>query len=472
MKRISALMMSGFLPMNRMKMKRYFLILSLMLLPVLNVTAQFREGFSYQELYDSETVAALKAHVRALCASQMEGRKAGSEGERLAAEYVADIFKEYDVELLTPEEGGVFGISKDGADTLTSRNVIGFVPGYDKNLRDRYIVVGARLDNLGMMTMTVDGKPVEKILTGANGNASGLSMMLELARMVQTNSVLFRRTVLFVAFGASAETYAGSWYFLNREFADVDKIDAMVNLDMLGTGYKGFYAYTSSNADMNALVNSLTVDLQPIQPEVVASEPYPSDHRAFYSMEIPSVMFTTGRYPEHNTERDTEKILDFENMERELEYLYNFTLALANTDSELSFRPKDVQKRLSEYDDVVPFYDCDQRPVFLNSTDPAQFLNKWVYQYLKYPKEAVNEGIQGRVMVDFVIGKDGKVSDVRILKGLSPAIDAEVLKVVGASPKWKPGRVNGEKVRTSLTIPVEFKLEKNTSKSSFGIKKY
>lgn len=447
-------------------------MLFLSLVPAFNAGAQFREGASYQELYDSETVASMKSHIRTLASSMMEGRKAGSEGEKLAAEYVEDVLKSYDVDVLSPKGGEVFGIRKENGDTLTSRNVTAFVPGYDKNLKDRYIVVGARLDNLGSMTMTVDGQPVERILAGANGNASGLSLMLELARMVRTNSVLFRRSVLFVAFGASAETYAGAWYFLNREFSDVEAVDAMINLDMLGTGYNGFYAYTSSNADMNALIKGLTDGLQPVRPEITAAEPYPSDHRAFYSKEIPSVMFTTGHYPEHNTERDTEKILDYEMMERELEYLYNFTLALANTNSQLSFKPSEVPSRGKNYNDVVSFYDCHQRPVFLNSADPVQFLEKWVYQYVKYPEEAVAQGIQGRVMVDFVIGKDGKLTDVRIVKGLSPEIDAEVLKVVNASPKWKPGKVNGEKVRASLTLPVEFKLEKKGGKSSFGTKKY
>ncbi len=446
-------------------------MLFLVLVPSFVVSAQFREGASYQELYDSETVVAMKSHVRTLTAAQLEGRKAGSEGEKAAAEYVTEVLKSYGVDVLSPSGGEVFGISKEGGDTLTSRNVIGFVQGYDRNLRDRYIVVGARLDNLGTMMMTVDGMPVEKILTGANGNASGLSMMLELARMVQTNSILFRRSILFVAFGASTETFAGSWYFLNRSFTDADKIDAMINLDMLGTGYKGFYAYSSSNADMNALVKGLSAELQPIQPEIVAAEPYPSDHRAFYDREIPSVFFTTGRYPEHNTERDTEKIIDYEMMERELEYLYKFTVTLANTEASLAFRPSEVPSRSKEYADVVSFYDCDQRPVFLNSADPVQFLNKWVYQYLKYPASAVEQGIQGRVMVELVIEKDGKVTGVRVVKGVSPELDAEALKVVSASPKWKPGRLNGEKVRTVLTIPVEFRLEKKGSKSSFGIKK-
>ena len=453
-------------------MKNIPLIVMLALMPAFSSYAQYRGDLAYADLDDSETVVSMKSHVRYLSSAMLEGRKAGSEGEQLAAEYVTEVLQSYGVDVLTPASGELFGVRKENGDTLTSRNVLGFVHGYDKKLRDRYIVVGARLDNLGSMTMTVDGTPVEKIYYGANGNASGLSMMLELARMIQTNKVLFRRSVLFVAFGASNETFAGSWYFLNRSFSDVDNIDAMVNLDMLGTGYNGFYAYTSSNADMNALIASLTVDLQPVMPEITASEPYPSDHRAFYSNEIPSVVFTTGRYPEHNTERDTQSIIDYEMMERELEYIYNFTLALANTEMTLSFRPDEVRKRGPSYDDVVSFYDCDIRPVFLHSSDPRTFLEKWVYQYLKYPEEAVRDGIQGRVMVDFIIEKDGKVTEVRVLKGVSEALDAEAVKVVSASPKWKPGRVNGNKVRTSLTIPVEFKLEKKGGKPSFGIKKY
>ncbi len=443
----------------------------LMACPILSVSAQFRGGASYDDLYDGETVSALKTHVRELSSAHLEGRRAGSEGEKAAAEYVTSMFKEYGVDVISSAGGDVFGIRKENGDTLTSRNVIGFVQGYDKELRDKYIVVGARLDNLGTMTMTVDGRPVEKIYYGANGNASGLSMLVELARMVQTNSILFRRSVLFIAFGASNETYAGSWYFLNRAFSDVDSIDAMINLDMLGMGNNGFYAYTSSNADMNALIRTLTGNLQPITPEITASEPYPSDHRAFYAKEIPSVLFTTGRYPEHNTYKDTQSILDYETMERELEYIYNFTVALANVNYRMAFRPSDVPDRGESFDDVVAYHDCDQRPVFFNSQDPRKFLEKWVYQYLKYPEEALKDGVQGRVMVGFIIEKDGKVTNVRVVKGVSPELDAEAVKVVAASPKWKPGRVAGQKVRTSMTIPVEFRLEKKGGKSGFGIKK-
>ena len=412
-----------------------------------------------------------KNHVAELSSAMYEGRKAGSEGERLAAEYVEETFKSYGIDVLSPRGGEKFGIKKESGDTLTSCNVVGFVQGYDPELRSRYIVVGARLDNLGTMTMTVDGQPREKIYFGANGNASGVSMLLEVARMVQTNSMLFRRSILFVAFGASTETFSGAWYFLNRSFKDAGNIDAMINLDMLGTGYKGFYAYTSSNADMNALIRTLSADLHPVEPEIISTETYPSDHRAFYAKEIPSVMFTTGKYSEHNTEKDTQSIIDYEMMEREQEYIFNFTLALANQQDAPAFHPDKVAGKRPTKDGVVSYYDCDVRPSFLNSTDIRKFLEQWVYQYLKYPPQAMRDGVQGRVMVEFVVNRDGKVSDVKVVKGVSEELNSEAVKVIAASPKWKPGKLNGEKVRCSITVPVEFRLEKKGSKPSFGIKK-
>jgi TonB family protein len=450
---------------------RFISAVAFVLLSV-SASAQFRDGAVYDDLYDGETVASLKSHVRELSAAHLEGRKAGSEGEKAAAEYVAQTLKSYGLDVLTPAEGDVFGLKTESGDTLTSRNVTAFVQGYDKNLRDRYIVVGARLDNLGMMTMTVDGKPVERVYCGANGNASGLAVLMELARMVQTNSIMFRRSVLFVAFGASMESFAGSWYFLNRSFAaDADKIDAMVNLDMLGTGYNGFYAYTASNMDLNSMIRTLTGELQPVLPEIVSNEVYPSDHRAFYDKEIPAVHFTTGRYPERNTDRDTQSIIDYENMERELEYIYNFTLALANASDAPSFRSDRISQKAVSDESVTAYNDCDQRPMFLNSQDPRKFLKEWVYQYLKYPERALRDGIQGRVQVDFIVEKDGRVTNVKVSKGVSEELDAEAVKVISASPKWKAGRVDGEKVRTAMTVPVEFRLEKKGGKSSFGIKK-
>ncbi len=187
------------------------------------------------------------------------------------------------------------------------------------------------MDNLGVNKMTVDGRVVDQIYFGANGNASGLAVMMELARMIKTNEILLRRSVIFVGFGSSTNSYAGAWYFLNRSFKDVDKIDAMINLDMLGTADNGLYAYTSSNSDMNEILKVLEAELQPVRPKIVTEEPYPSDHRAFYGASIPSVFLTSGRYPEHNSYKDSLSIIDFEMLERVLEYVYNLTMEFAVT---------------------------------------------------------------------------------------------------------------------------------------------
>ena len=431
--------------------------------------AQYISG--YADLSDSDVTKTLKNHISYLASDALEGRKAGSEGEYAAAEYVRDMFKEYGIDLLSGSEGDVFGISMPAGDTLTSRNVVGFVQGYDHTKFDRYIVVGARMDNLGVNVVDVDGKPVRQIYNGANGNASGVAMMLELARMVKTQEIMFRRSVIFIAFGASEQSFAGSWYFLNRAFSDVADIDAMINLDMVGTGGDGFYAYTSSNADMNEVVKSMAGQLQPILPTLTAQEPYPSDHRAFYDKEIPSILFTTGHYPEYGTERDTQSIIDYDTMERELEYVYNYSEALINGPKPI-FNPSDLSGLTSANkgdDAVVPYYDCDYRPSFLGSRDPRVFLEKWVYTYMKYPKEAVKNGIQGRVLVDFVIDEKGKVRDVKVLKGVDPLLDEEAVRIISASPDWKPGWLRGKKVKSRMSLYVEFRLEK---KGSFGLKRH
>ena len=308
-------------------MRRLFFVIFL-LLP-LAASAQFAEA-NLRDLDDSEVVSAMKEQVEYLSSAMLEGRKAGSQGEKEAAEYVSEVLASYGVDLLYGSEGDLFGLRQENGDTLRSRNVIGYIPGYDPQLREHYIVIGARLDNLGSSEMTVNGEKRRTIYYGANGNASGLSILLQLARKLKTNSVLLRRSVIIAAFGSSLQTGAGAWYFLNRSFAGADKIDAMINLDMLGTGSSGFYAYTASNRDLNEIVSRLSDTLQPMKPELVSLEPVNSDHRVFYDKQIPSIFFTTGMYPEYNSDKDTASVLEYDDMERELEYIYNFSLELCN----------------------------------------------------------------------------------------------------------------------------------------------
>ena len=441
-------------------MKR--LLLSLLLLLPLAASAQYRTP-GYSDLSESEAVRALKEDVGFLASAALEGRAAGSEGELEAARYMSSRLEALGVDLLYGRDGDLFGINREEAgDTLRSRNVAAFIPGYDKKLKNNYIVVCARLDNLGQATVNVDGVPLTKTYYGANGNASGLAMLLQLAGRLSTNRVLLKRSVLLLAPGASLRDGAGSWYFLNRSFPSAGDIDACVELNMLGTGAAGFYAYTASNADLNKVVTAMSNTLQPVQPRLVALEPCNSDHRIFYDRKIPAVLFTTGMYPEYNSEHDTPSVLQYDYMERELEYIYNFVVELCNG-SRPEFNPSDASKDrylTGRKDGVIPYYECDVRPSFLGSSDPAVFMQKWVYVYLRYPKAAVEQGIQGRVLVDFVIDEKGKVTEVEATKSSHPLLEEEALRVIKASPDWKPGKVRGKKVKSRISLNVEFRLEK------------
>ena len=161
---------------------------------------------------------------------------------------------------------------------------------------------------------------------------------------------------------------------------------------------------------------------------------------------------------------DTPDILEYDMMERELEYIFNYVLRLSNGP-----RPVfNVEKEITRYKDsdpaVVPYYDCDYKPAFMGHSDPKVFLQKWVYQYLKYPQSAVREGVQGKVLVDFIIDEKGKVKDVKVLRGVDPRLDDEAVRVISASPDWRPGYVSGKKVRSEMSLWIEFRLEKKKNK--------
>ncbi|MBQ5533597.1 MAG: energy transducer TonB, partial [Bacteroidales bacterium] len=83
---------------------------------------------------------------------------------------------------------------------------------------------------------------------------------------------------------------------------------------------------------------------------------------------------------------------------------------------------------------------------------------KFLSDNLVYPKAAREKGIQGKVIVEFVVEKNGKISNVKAVKSVSPELDAEAIRVVSKMPKWKPGVQRGEKVRSRWRLPIHFQL--------------
>ena len=86
-------------------------------------------------------------------------------------------------------------------------------------------------------------------------------------------------------------------------------------------------------------------------------------------------------------------------------------------------------------------------------------LMQYLASNIKYPVVAQENGVQGRVIVSFVVERDGSISDVKVARSVDPSLDREAQRVVKSMPKWKPGKQNGSAVRVKYTVPVVFRLQ-------------
>ena len=102
--------------------------------------------------------------------------------------------------------------------------------------------------------------------------------------------------------------------------------------------------------------------------------------------------------------------------------------------------------------------------LFCTQPIPAQFpggqeaLMKWIEQNMVYPQKALKKGIEGRVIVQFVVKKDGTVTNGKIVRGVDPLLDKEALRLVSIMPKWTPGKFDGKDIRSYYCLPITFKL--------------
>ncbi len=107
-------------------------------------------------------------------------------------------------------------------------------------------------------------------------------------------------------------------------------------------------------------------------------------------------------------------------------------------------------------DEPVSIAMVEQKPSFPGG-EAAMYT--WLSQNIVYPPAASEEGVQGRVVVEFVVGKDGSITNARVVRTRHPALDREALRVIQAMPRWIPGRNNGQPVKVTYTLPVTFRLQ-------------
>lgn len=127
----------------------------------------------------------------------------------------------------------------------------------------------------------------------------------------------------------------------------------------------------------------------------------------------------------------------------------------ANLGVEIMDYVEEVKEEVVE-EEAIPFQLVEEKPSF-NGGDANEF-SKWVNSKLQYPEIAKENGVQGRVTLQFTVNPDGSVSNVKVLRGVDSSLDKEAVRVVSMSPKWKPGKQRDRAVKVTYTFPVIFQL--------------
>ena len=127
----------------------------------------------------------------------------------------------------------------------------------------------------------------------------------------------------------------------------------------------------------------------------------------------------------------------------------------ANLGVEIMDYVEEVKEEVVE-EEAIPFQLVEEKHSF-NGGDANEF-SKWVNSKLQYPEIAKENGVQGRVTLQFTVNPDGSVSNVKVLRGVDSSLDKEAVRVVSMSPKWKPGKQRDRAVKVTYTFPVIFQL--------------
>ena len=121
---------------------------------------------------------------------------------------------------------------------------------------------------------------------------------------------------------------------------------------------------------------------------------------------------------------------------------------------EVKYTPVEVEEE--EVEEQQIFQVVEEMPEFPGGMGECM---KFLAKNIKYPTIAQENGVQGRVIVQFVVNRDGSIVDPVVMRGVDPHLDKEALRVIGMMPKWKPGKQRGKEVRVKYTVPVMFRLQ-------------
>lgn len=258
-------------------------------------------------------------------------------------------------------------------DILTS-NIIGYVRGSDSSMSEEVIVVGAHYDHIGYgINYWNFNDTGTEIHNGADDNASGTTGVLELAQKVSANKNNFKRSFLFICFGAEEMGLLGSAYFTKSELFKKYNIVAMINLDMIGRLENNSLTIngTKTSDIWEDLLNSINKKYE-FKTTYIPDGIGGSDHTSFTLKRIPTLFFFTGIHLDYHKPTDDYWKINTTGQEKILNFVYDVITYIANTDKEIKYidvsfnEEKEKKVKVEVYLGTIPDFSYNGKGVRLS----------------------------------------------------------------------------------------------------------
>lgn len=325
-------------------MKIFYKTLFFIILSILSVNSQ------------NDELAEIKSNIEFLANESLEGRFPGTDGEMQAAKYIASKYEEYGLLKIedtyfqnfsfilptSPHEEVKF--NQDSNSKINATNVVGYID----NKSNFTVIIGAHYDHIGYGGQYSLDRGVNEIHNGADDNASGTSMLINLAKKLkQRNNSKYN--YLFIAFSAEELGLLGSKYFVDSSLFNQSSYNYMINLDMVGRLNESkelsiFGVGTSSI--FRQVINSLNEEFKL---NLVNDGTGPSDHTSFYNKELPVLFFHTGSHENYHRPTDDVEYINYQGIEQISNYVYNIIEELE------AYEKLDFKETISNQQSVARF---------------------------------------------------------------------------------------------------------------------
>ncbi|HCT54296.1 MAG TPA: hypothetical protein DF712_17750 [Balneola sp.] len=364
------------------------------------------------------TPADIEKHITFLASDSLQGREAGSANEAIAANYIADHFRDFGLEPAGDNETyfqeftintAVLRNPHAGEDAegekLLSKNVVGLLQGTGNS--DELIIIGAHYDHLGYGEFgSLYRGEQERIHNGADDNASGTAGVLELAEYFSANRP--KKDILFLAFSGEEMGLLGSAYYVDNPTVDLENALAMINMDMIGRMVdKKLMIFGIGTADKweGILDSANTGDLDL---NLVKDGTGASDHTSFYYKDIPVLHYFTDTHADYHRPSDDTEYINMNGTALALHHLVRVIVQLDELQKdELAFVEAPGEQRQSMSLDgptlgVLPDYGYEGEGMKITGVTKG--------------RAAANAGVQGG---DIIVGIAGEeLSDIYAYMGM------------------------------------------------------